>query len=65
MRVIPFLKVVLRSRRRVLSTGFIGDEPWSWIDCQAPILSHFGQAIISRRLVYDDGGMAYLRLRSP
>src|SRR5438876_3016137 len=64
-RVIPFLRVVLRNRRRVLSTGFCGGEPWSWIYCQAPILSHFGQAMISRWLVYDDGGIAYLRFRSP
>jgi hypothetical protein len=56
MLVPSFLIVVLRRLRRVLFTGFCGDEPWSLKLRQAPILSHFGQANIPRRLVssYDE-----------
>lgn len=55
MFVIPFLIFVLRRFRRELFTGFRGDESWTSSLCQAPILSHFGQADNPRRLVASDG----------
>ncbi len=55
MVVSSFLRSVLRRGRRVLCTGFGEGEPWSLTRCQAPILSHFGQADNPCRLVaYDD-----------
>ena len=55
MVVSSFLRSVLRCGRRVLCTGFRGGELWSLTRCQAPILSHFGQANNLCRLVaYDD-----------
>ncbi len=51
MLVPSFLIVVLRCVRMVLFTGFIRGEPWSSKLRQAPILHHFGQANIPRRLV--------------
>jgi hypothetical protein len=62
MVVSSFLRSVLRCGRRVLCTGFRGGELWSLTRCQAPILSHFGQANNLCRLVaYDDASNVPLR----
>src|SRR5262245_32819048 len=62
--VTPFLLFVCCRFRMVLYTGFGGDEPWSETKCQAPILSHFGQATTLRRLVicYDASDVPSLAL---
>ncbi len=65
MVVSPFLMFVLRRFRKVLFAGFIGGEPWSFALCQAPILSHFGQANNPRRLVPNHDKSTYLRFRFP
>ena len=44
----PFLMSVLRSRRAVLSTGFVGSEYWSDAPLPAPILSLLGKPGLTR-----------------
>jgi hypothetical protein len=49
-----FLNSVLRRCRRVLCTGFLGGEPWSHDDCQAPLLYLLVKPDTPRRLVFDN-----------
>src|SRR2546421_2523961 len=61
--VISFLRIVFRRVRLVLCTGLAGMNPGHKNVCQAPILSHFGQADNPRKLVEASDASLDLRLR--